>query len=311
MKTNLIKSVGSGVTKFVSRSGLKVRKYGPEILLVTGVVGVVTATVVACKASTKAQTILDEHEEAMETIHKVEEEHKNDTEYTREDARKDTAIVYFQTGVRFVKLYAPAVSIGLLSIGCLFGSYGILKKRNLGLMAAYKALDEGFKQYRKRVVEELGEEKDREFRFGDKKHTITAIEMDENGKTTTKEETVYTFAEGGPGSIYARDFNAFTSTAWDNSPEYNVIFLNAQQNYANDLLRTRGHLFLNEVYDMLGLDRTREGAVVGWVMNGDGDNFVEFRVEEGFNDAFEVDHTYGKKNIRLDFNVDGVILDMI
>ena len=92
------------------------------------------------------------------------------------------------------------------------------------------------------------------------------------------------------------------------------MFLRAQQQYANDKLIAQGHLFLNEVYDMLGLPRTKAGAIVGWVYddnNAVGDNFVDFGIYDVHRETAR-DFVNGyERSILLDFNVDGVIYDLI
>lgn len=109
---------------------------------------------------------------------------------------------------------------------------------------------------------------------------------------------------------YARVFDD-SSIRWRKDPEYNMHFLKDQQNYCNDLLKTRGHLFLNEVYDILGIPRTKAGAVVGWVYDKEnpiGDKFVDFGLTSDYNYYFINGYT---NTALLDFNVDGYILDYI
>jgi hypothetical protein len=202
-------------------------------------------------------------------------------------------------------LYAPAIACGALSIGALAGSHRVLTKRNLALTAAYSAVEKGFNDYRTRVVEEFGEDKDRELRYGTDTEKITTEGKD--GKTKTKEVKIV-----GPNSasVYARFFDEYCKN-WKRQPEYNLLFLQCQQNYANDLLQSRGHIFLNEVYDMIGIDRSKAGAVVGWVISKDGDNFVDFGIFDGDNPKAR-DFVNGREgSILLDFNVDGVIYDKI
>lgn len=111
-------------------------------------------------------------------------------------------------------------------------------------------------------------------------------------------------------SPYARWFNE-TCLGWNNIPENNLMFLRYQQNHANDMLKSRGYIFLNEVYDMLGIPRTKAGQVIGWVFDPDnpvGDNYVDF----GLFDTRNEDFVNGYINsVLLDFNVDGAILDQL
>lgn len=174
----------------------------------------------------------------------------------------------------------------------------------MALTAAYGALEKGFNEYRGRVVEKYGEEEDRNLRYGTMQ---VQIEDPETGKTKT-----VTRVDPNDPSIYARFFDEMSSS-WNRDPEYNMIFLKCQQNYANDLLRSRGHVFLNEVYDMVGVPRSKAGAVVGWILskNGETDNFIDFGVFEGRTDVAR-DFVNGVEGaILLDFNVDGVIWDKL
>ena len=111
-------------------------------------------------------------------------------------------------------------------------------------------------------------------------------------------------------SPYARWFND-RCLGWNKDPEYNKHFLLSQQNYANELLKARGYIFLNQIYDLLGLPRTRAGQVVGWIYdvnNPLGDNFIDFGLYNNYNEDFINDYT---ESVLLDFNVDGMILDRI
>ena len=291
------------VSKKAGRTGLMINKYSPEILLGIGVVGIIGSTVLACKATLKVEGIVDDAKEKIDKI-KYADKEIDDATYSEMDYKKDMTLVYVQTGVKFVKLYAPAVGLGVVSVGCIMGSHNIMKKRNVALMAAFKLAEQSYADYRKRVVEEFGEEKDRQFHYGIKSETIQAEKIDENGNEVV--ESVVP----GQHSIYARFFDE-SSRQWSKTPEYNLVFLKAQQNYANDLLRTRGHIFLNEVYDLLGMPRSQAGALVGWVMIGDGDNFVDFGMYD-LNDPSKRDFVNGyERSILLDFNVDGVIHDLI
>ena len=300
MKLNSLKLMGN-------KGILLAKKHSPEILLVAGVAGIVTSTVMACKATLKAEEVVEEAKHKFDTIKKAKETIEPE-KYTDEDYRKDLTIAYIQTGVEFVKLYGPAVLLGTASIACIIGSHGIMKKRNVALMAAFKALDKSFDDYRKRVIEEFGPDKDRFFKNGIKQETVTETTTDENGEVKVTEKVVETVDPNGI-SQYARFFDEACSQ-WSKVPEYNLTFLKCQQNYANDLLKSRGHVFLNEVYDMIGVPRSQAGAIVGWVL-GKGDDYIDFGIFNGENEANR-DFVNGyERSILLDFNVDGVIYDLI
>lgn len=307
MKMNeLVKSA----TRMVHKVGFKLKKHSPEILVVTGVTGVVVSSVMACKATTKAGDIVAAHNEDMDKIHRASE--MQDVDYTAEDMKKDTAIVYAQTAVKFIKLYGPSVILGAASIACILGGHNILRKRNVALAAAYTAVDKGFKEYRGRVVERFGEELDKELRYGIKAKEFVETTTDSKGKEKTVTKTV-NVADPNEYSDYARVFDN-GSYGWSKDAESNLIFLKQQQNWANDLLQSKGHLFLNEVYDMLNIPRTKAGQVVGWIYDKEhptGDNFVDFGIYNlNIEKARDFVNGY-ERSIVLDFNVDGPILDMI
>lgn len=270
------------LTRKFYRVGFKFKKHSPEILVGAGVVGVVASVVMACKATTKLDDVLAETKDTVDKIHDVTEHPEKipeGKEYTVEDSKKDLTIVYTQAGVKLVKLYGPAVVLGTVSIAAIIGGHHILRKRNIALAAAYTAVDKGFKEYRGRVLERFGEEVDRELRYNIKAKEIEKTVTDANGKETVVKETV-DVADPNLTSDYARFFDD-GCTGWTKDPEFNLMFLKDQQRYANDLFKSKGHLFLNEVYDMLGIPRTQAGQVVGWIYdekNPIGDNFIDFGI---------------------------------
>ncbi len=293
------KAIANVITRKVSRPILVGQKHSPTLLFGAGVIGVMTTVVLASRATLKLEEILDKTEKNLNTAKTLES-----PDYSEKDRNKDIALVYAQTTVSIVKLYGPAILVGMASIGALSGSHFILNRRNAGLVAAYGVLDKGFKEYRRRVVAEFGPEKDSEFRYATEAHEI--VEETEEGPVV---KTIRRVGLDG-ASVYARFFDEY-STSWSKQTEYNQLFIRCQQNYANDLLRARGHVFLNEVYDMLGLARSKEGAVVGWVMGKGGDEYIDFGVFEG--DMFSAMRFVNghQDSVLLDFNVDGVIYDKI
>lgn len=299
-------------TRSFNKVAFKFKKHSPEILVVTGTVGVVVSTVMACKATTKAGAILDEAKDKIDAIHEVVDTPELAEKYTKEDEKKDLAIVYTQTAVEFVKLYGPAVALGVASIGCILTSHNIMRKRNIALAAAYATVDKGFKEYRGRVVERFGETLDKELKYGIKAQEIEETIVDENGEEKIIKKTVGVV---DPNNIsdYARFFDDGCK-GWEKNPEYNLMFLKQAQNWANDRLKARGHLYLNEVYEYLGIPMTKAGHEVGWVYdpeNSIGDNFVDFGIYDLYNERSRAFVNGYERTILLDFNVDGVISDLI
>lgn len=295
------------VTKAVNKVGFGLRKHSPEILMAAGVVGTVASTIIACKATTKVNGILEDSKIQVESVHKVlDDESISEETYSEEDSKKDLAIIYVQTGVKLVKLYAPAVGLGVLSIVSMLASNNILRKRNVALAAAYTVVDGAFKEYRGRVVERFGKDIDRELRYNLTSKKVTRVIEDEEGKEKKVKETIQVRNDDRPYIGYARVFDA-GNPGWENDAMLNQAFLKAQQNFANQKLQAQGYLFLNDVYKMLGYREDLASRNVGWIYdenNEIGDNFVDF----GFMDdaAFM---SGMEPTVILDFNVDGPIME--
>ena len=312
MKTELI----STLSRSFHKVGFKFKKHSPEILAVTGVVGIVTSAVMACKATTKVNDIVNEAKETVDKIHESVGKglHTSDgEEYTEEVAKKDLTIVYAQTGLKFVKLYGPSVALGIASIVCMLGSNHILRKRNLALAAALTNVATSFKEYRGRLVDRFGKDVDRELRFGIKAKEVEETVVDKDGNETTVTKTVEVVDPNTAHSLYSIVF-CEGNTGWTRNAELNKVFLIQQQNWANDKLKMNGVLTLNEVYDMVGAPRTAYGQIAGWVWTEDGtigDNFVDFGLFD-VNNEKACDFINGReKSIILDFNCIGNILDYI
>lgn len=293
----------NAVTSTVSRQILIGAKHSPTILFVGGVVGVVAATVTACRSTLKLETVLNDIQDDKDKAKTLLK--SNNKDYSEADYKKDMAHLYIQSVVKVTKLYGPSILLGALSIAALTGSHNILSKRNAALTAAYAAVEESYRQYRARVINEYGSDKDRELRYGSE--TTTRVVEDTNGPKKFNEKHV----RKDGATMYSRFFEEFNQN-WSPTPEYNVMFLRAQQNHANDVLQAKGHILLNDVYDMLGMDRSKAGCVVGWVRDGDGDGFVDFGIWN--DDTMTQFHNFitGREGaILLDFNVDGVVYDKI
>lgn len=296
-----MKFIPNAVTAKVARTALLAQKSSPTTLFVGGIIGVTATVVLACRATLKVDAVLAKTQEGLETIETVRDD-ANHADYTDTDAKKDKAYVYIRTVSDLGKLYGPALIIGIVSVSALAGSHNILSRRNAALAAAYKTVEKAFGEYRGRVSDVIGHEREQELYYD-----LTPCDMD--GPDATKKSKV---KRVGPNSasMYARFFDE-QNRNWESTPEYNFLFLKCQQQFATDRLIARGHIFLNEVYDALGMERTKEGSVVGWVLNN-GDNYVDFGIfEENATDRV-VDFMTGRENcILLDFNVDGIIYEKI
>lgn len=294
----------STATKLFFKSVGKVKRFSPEILMVVGVTGVITAGVLACKATLKLDDVVTKAEDDIVDVKNRRSENAFETEV---DFNKALTKVYINRGFQVAKLYTPAISVGLVGVGCLLGAHGIMSKRNVAMAAAYSAVESSFAEYRGRVVNEVGEDKEKELRYGIVETEVPVY--DESGKQTgTKKLSDVTMGNGGY-SGYARIFDE-TNEMWSNIPGQNQFFLTNQQNWLNDRLDARGYVFLNDVYKCLGIPVTPAGQVVGWLASNHEDSkdgqidFGLFEIEKqakrDFVNGFE-------KAVILDFNVDGDI----
>jgi hypothetical protein len=302
---SILSTLKTAVTSGAGRQILQLQKSSPHIMFVAGAIGIVGTVVVASRATLKLDKALDENLEKMEKAKAVFA--SGDENYDEKAFRRDMVILYTRNVMVVSKLYAPAVALGLVSIGLLTGSHVVLTRRNVALTAAYAAVDKAFREYRERIVDRFGEDVDRESRYGYVERAENSTDAD--GKEITLRHRV---VKSGEPSQYARFFDQMCSS-WNREPEYNMLFLRSQQNWANDLLRSRGHVFLNEVYDMIGVPRSKAGAVVGWVLNknGEGDNYIDFGIFDGNNPMARMFVNGNEGSLLCDFNVDGIIYDKI
>lgn len=294
------------VTRAISKAGFQLKKHSPEILIVAGVIGAVTSAVMACKATMKLNDTLSDTKEKINDFHETEED------YTEDEGKKTLTLIYSKAALDIAKLYGPSVVLGGLSLTAILTSNNILRKRNIALAAAYTAVDKGFKEYRGRVIERFGEELDKELKYNIKSTEVEKTVVREDG-TETVEKEVVELVDPNSYSPYAK-FYEDGCAGWTKDPEANLMFLRMQQDAATKRLKQQGWLLLNDVYDMLGIFRTKEGMVVGWVYDEKhpvGDNFVDFGIYD-INRPKNREFVNGyEKTILLDFNVDGNIYDLM
>ena len=289
-------------SKKVATKGVVVlKKYSPEILTGVGIVAGVTAAVLGAKATLKVEPIVKKLEEETSVAKQMRKE-VPETEYSQKEYIQDLTGSYLRFGLEMAENYGPAVATGLLSIASILGAHGIMRKRNAALAVALNAVDTAFNAYRARVIEEFGEEKDREYRFGVRNETVE----DEKGKTK-----IVTHKDRPEGSPYVRCFSELTAKMWSPDPAMNIVTLKNVQNNLNDLLHARGHVFLNEAWDRLGMERTPDGQVVGWTLNTGGDNYIDFGIWDMNNTRARMFVNGIEDTVWLDPNVDGSIIDKI
>lgn len=313
MKNNWLSKVSTSAAKFAGKAEFTIKKNSPEILLGAGIVGFVGTIVLACKATCRADEVLEFHRRKIKDINDAKEIADADPEgemsYDVEIYRQDKAIRYLKTTGNLAKLYAPTIAVGTLSLACILTSRNIMQKRYLGVLAAYNGLSAAFDEYRRRVCDEYGEGLDKHFRYGTTYEELPVY--DENGKKTKEKEQVEKTETGMviPNDDSCRFFDS-SNPNWDKNPTFSMMWLRGQQNILNDILHTRGHVFLNEVYDALGFEHTPQGAVLGWIDGGD-DNYIDFGLYDPKKENVRRFVNGVDNVIMLEFNHDGVIWNKI
>jgi Family of unknown function (DUF6353) len=281
------------ITRAASKAVLEAKQASPQIMFVAGLIGVTTATVLASRAT------LGKNLDILEDIKLVQSE-----TYTDDKRTQDKIIVMSTMAIDVVKLYGPAIIVGGLGVACLTGSHNILVKRNAALTAAYVGLERTYKVYRQRVQEEVGAEKEAQLHY----EAATTVAKQED---TTLNKLAVGRKKPIPGySPYAKFFDEM-STQWQRNPETNMFFLKLQETLATEKLQRKGYLFLNEVYQALGLPLTQAGCVVGWTMYSDGDAFVDFGIFDHHTQEIRNFVNGANPSVLLDFNVEGIIADKI
>lgn len=290
--------IPAAISLRLGKQALILQKNSPQLLFGAGILGMASSTVLACRATLRTSDILRE----AESRELVAKSIIDNPEYTPEKLESDLRTIRNQARIRIIREYIPPAIIFGISLAALAQSNRILTQRNAALAAAYTALEKGFQQYRNRVIEKYGEDEDQRLRYGTQEVELV------NPDTNRKRKALI----AGPDaeSIYARFFGP-ESPYWEKIPDYNLMFLKGRQNYLNDLLKNRGHVFLNEVYEALGLPKTLEGQVVGWRLSNDKstDNYISFGIFDGQEEKIREFMGDPAGVVLLDFNVDGYILD--
>ena len=281
------------VTRLAGRAGLVLSKHAPTILTAAGTAGFIGTTILASKATLKVEETVAEEAALLVKVHEAHEAGKLEDK----DALHDKVVLYSRMTTKLAKLYAPALILGAASIVSLATGHGIMLKRNASLAAAYAAVDQAFKTYKKKIESKFGKEAVLDALVSTPQEDLTKDEMTLEAVTAVDGVSPY-------GVIFDED-----NVNWSADEDLAKLHLDCQQQYANDILQTRGHIFLNEVYKMLGFPHTPAGAVTGWV-KGQGDDFVDFNIFDGM---FEGEDKNGRTVTKwaLDFNVDGVMYDKI
>lgn len=309
-KLSIFGKVASAVAKAGGKTLLKVRKISPELLIAGGIVCGVAAVVTAVVATRKADAD-DQLQDIERDLEGVEAElKKEDDKEIKKDLRRDALNLWVKKAGRYLRLYAIPIGLTVLSIGLTLGSHGVLKSRYLGVAAAYTALDDSFKGYRNRIRDIAGEEAEARFYNGTDDLEIKTV--NEEGK---KEKKVVQKRREGlvkDDSCYEFDFNKSTAPFMATTDlAHNYMVLRQVQEWANDKLHAQGYLFLNDILNELSIDPTPAGQLVGWVLDGEGDGFVDFGISEYYDEDISDVMNGEEPNVHLNFNCDGIVFQKI
>lgn len=312
----------SGIKAFARVAKQTIVKHSPEILMVTGGVTFIATVVMASKETIEEADILAEHELALDEI----EFDKSEEMIDLEAYKKSRFYVYKHTAIETTKNYAPAVILGMTSLACFFGAFGIMRKRYATLVLAYSALEESFRKYRERVIEARGVDEDIYYLTGSRPKEIT--QKNEDG-TKQKVKTL-ALADGSIASPYAWKFSKYNedgslNNQWSSDPQSNLSYVLGQQDWLNNQLycrnifdgqhrvRIRGTVMLNEARELLGEIPTPTGSVVGWrFSNGEPgcNGYIEFRITES-TEKDPDDPTRDIPCLFINPNCDGMICDLL
>lgn len=319
----MLVQIGEQFTRTIGRSSLLLKKHSPKILLAVGIGSLVASTYIVWKRTLDEGYIFKTHhrevmamtkrywKEVDEGIIQLPPEEETGDSYAVAKF-KDHWMVYSEFAADVARIYAPAIALGVVGISCCVGSHVIMNRRVAALITTYKTLDLAYKKYRERVVEEHGEMAD--YLYSNNLYAENVVETVKDEKTGKKKKKQSTRIHKGNDpnnySEYARFFDE-TCSEWTKNADYNFFFLKGQQNYWNDMLRIKGHVFLNQVYDALGFEQTPAGALVGWIWKDDRENFIDFGVFDSTDRGARRFVNGVERSILLDFNVDGIIFDQI
>lgn len=274
------------------RGAALAQKYAPEILTGLGVTGVGVSTVLIAKRTLKLEATVDKAEIRLFAARReVEAGTSSNVEIVK---------AYLDNTGDIVKLYGAPVMLALASLASILAAHGIMRRRNAALVAAYGVLEAAFSNYRERVSDAIGEDRERELYYG-----IQEVQVEQEG---TKKKTTIKDGSAGPLSPYALLFDE-SNINWEPEAGTNKTWLLIKQQHFNDMLNMRGHLFLNDVHRSLGFPETKAGQAVGWVADSEkGDGFVDLGIFEPDSDVKRDFINGHERNIWLNPNVDGVIL---
>ena len=284
------------VTQLIGKVKLGAKRNAPEILLGGAFLTGTASIVLASRATLKAKDIKN----TLEGNKMALEFNLNAGSITENEAKASIRKIYMKYALDLTKEYAIPAGLYAATVAMVFSSYKIQKNRQVALATALAACTTAYNT----LLDKL---KNGAAMGLTAKEVLEGVEGREVVDQETGEVTIEKVQGEPVNGLYQVRFDRY-ATAWEKDKFQNETTLRSEENWANDRLRLQGYVFLNDIYDRLGIPRTKVGQIVGWTLNGDGDGFIDF----GIKDCAEYeDIRYDSNAFDLNFNVDGNILDKI
>lgn len=327
MVTGAVNTVKTVAVRNYGKTKLWAMRNGPTIGVVVGITALGYTVYSSCKATLRVDEVLSRHNEELARVKETysREDELEQLGLTEKDKRHDIFVVYSRTVIGLFKLYWRPITSATIGVGCIICAHNTLNRRIQGLVAINSAMQSIFDRYRRVIKARYGEEADYYAMNGiveDTDKTVTIVDEDGN----EVERTVHKF-DPGVFEGYSAVFDSTCSEFEKFDADYNLAYLKAKQAEANVLFNMRGHMFLNEVYDLIfgpgesyidpatGERRERRrtaGQFVGWEKDGNGDGHIDFRIKVLYDDpSYDDSKLLEAPAILIDPNVDGVIMDCL
>ena len=201
------------------------KRHAGAVLTTIAAIGVVATCVEASRATLKAKEVVDAKTEERK-------DWKDNTGIDQPPVSKEEIVK------ECWKLYIPTIIIGAGTISCIIAANVITSKEQKSLAAAYAMIDQGYKAYRRKVVERHGEEEDRDIA----NEVIEETEDDEFDSDRLMFYDVYS------DRYFESTMNKFHEAV----------------NYVNREIQFNGYVSLNDFYRAFGVSETEEGYIIGW-----------------------------------------------
>lgn len=265
MKKPNITQIFNGIQKIASQ-------HSPEILTSIGIVGMVTTTILAVKATPKALRLIDEEKSKVFNQLRSEEIPGNNTDY------KELTLKPIEMVKVTWECYAPVAVTCVFSIACLIGAQSVNARRTAALATAYKLSETALAEFKDAAVDVIGEDKVKEVKQKIAENKVEKVTSDEN-----RAKVIVT----GDGDTLFID--PFSNTPFQSSKNK----IEAAVNELNRRMLTEMNISLSELYDELGLEHTATSDDLGW------------RIDKGYIDVSLSDAIVkdGKAYVVMDFLV--------